>query len=155
MSSEPFDAQAVRAVLAKAEELTRKRDLLDPITPPASEAADPNAAVKRTLANAAGFQRRFGVAPGIIIKWHHDHLAHMLAPEVAMTYWPACLRCGTIVEGYKVAHDGSTEVEIEAECHGEKSSRTIRKPFADVLEAEPTWLQEVCRLLSFFSPRAA
>ncbi len=150
-----FDVNAVRATIAHAEALRRQRELRDPIPVPESEKRDPNAHVKRVLAQSEGFQRQHGVAPNIIVKRHHDHLSHLLAPTVRMTHWPTCLRCGDIVEGYKIGHDSSTEVEIVAECHGQKDSRVIKKHFRDVLESEETWLQEVCRMLTFFSPSGA
>lgn len=112
------------------------------------------AAVRRAIAQGAAFQRQYGRAPGIIIRRHHDHVNAMYSPkEMSHSGWPICLRCRRIVEGYGVAHDGDTSVEVEAECHGEKTSYTVRKPYRDVLKAEPNWLTEVISMLTFFAAK--
>lgn len=112
------------------------------------------ALVKRAISDGQAFQKKYGVGPSIVVKRHHDHLSTLFSPrEAQSSNWPMCLKCKNIVEGYGIAHDGDKEVEIYGECHGEKSGYTIRKPYKDVMQAEPAWLSEVCKFLTFFAPK--
>lgn len=109
--------------------------------------------VRRAIADGQAYQRRVGVAPNIIVKRHHDHLSTLFSgQEASYSGWPMCLRCKHIVEGYGIGDDRAREVEIYAECHGERQGHWVRKPYGDVMEIEPTWLNEVVRMMTFFSP---
>lgn len=107
--------------------------------------------VKKAIADGNAFQRKHGRAPGIIIKRHHDHLSTLFSPtEMTATRWPLCLKCRKIVQAYGIAHEHDRAIEIYAECHGEKAGATVQKPYKDVNEVEPNWLNEVCSMLTFF-----
>lgn len=109
--------------------------------------------VRRAIEDGKRYQARVGVAPNIIVKRHHDHLATMFSgQEASYSGWPMCLRCRRIVEGYGVGDDRGHEVEVYAECHGERKGHWVRKPYPDVLEVEPQWLNEVARMMTFFEP---
>lgn len=115
--------------------------------------ADVQGLVRRAIEDGKAYQQRLGVAPNIIVKRHHDHLTTLFSgQEASYSGWPMCLRCKHIVEGYGVGDQNSKEVEVYAECHGQKVGHWIRKPYPDVMEIEPGWLNEVTRLLTFFTP---
>lgn len=112
---------------------------------------DVQSVVKKAIADGLAFQRRYGRSPAIVVKKHHDHVNALLnGPETTGTNWPHCLRCGTIVHGFRLAHDGDTHVTMVLECHGEETSLEVRKPYKDVNEVEPDWLREVVSMMAVF-----
>lgn len=114
---------------------------------------DVQSLVRRAILDGQRYQQRVGVAPNIIVKRHHDHLATLFSgQESSYSGWPMCLKCKHIVEGYGIGDERGTEVEVYAECHGEKQGHWVRKPYPDVLTTEPSWLNEVARMMTFFSP---
>ena len=105
-----------------------------------------DATVRAVLANSFDYRKHPPRTHGIIVRRTQSPFAHILSPEAQWSGWPLCLRCRKLVDGYGIANETRSYVDVYAECHGHKQEIRLTRP----VDEQPEWLTEVLRTLTFF-----